>query len=183
MKIAAAIISTISALSWPGQSEQDPCGTQVNFPDQSINATCTLDTAGRSPWRVFLGGEYIVGPNQFTNFEGLGSESIDVVIFWEQTFDSEGVLDNSTCGLDTDVTVSCVDNGAASTGVYFQETANDFRMAKTSNYNFQIKGAVDGDVLTIALVDGAGKTSFLQHKMINFLQFLNKIRLTQYIFK
>jgi len=89
---------------------------------------------------VFLGGEFIVDEYSFTNFDGIGSDSIDVVIFWEQSYDgSTGLLSNATCGYDTDVSLNCVDYGSALPGVYFMETANDFRMMKESNYNFQVR--------------------------------------------
>jgi hypothetical protein len=87
---------------------------------------------------VYLGGEWITGIYSFTNFDGMGADNIDVVVFWEQSNDADGNLDNSTCGEEADVSVNCVDQGAAVSGVYFQENANDFRMSKGSNYNVQV---------------------------------------------
>jgi hypothetical protein len=49
----------------------------------------------------------------FTGFEGLTPEdSLDVVVFWDQDSLADGVTpDNSTCGADTDISVSCEDYG------------------------------------------------------------------------
>ncbi|CBY24319.1 unnamed protein product [Oikopleura dioica] len=160
MKVTAALIAAAYAadpVNWPGQSDEDPCGTQIHFPESAVNATCTLDFNGYNPWRVFLGGEFIVDEYSFTNFDGIGSDSIDVVIFWEQSYDgSTGLLSNATCGYDTDVSLNCVDYGSALPGVYFMETANDFRMMKESNYNFQVAGAYPGDVVAMQINDAVG---------------------------
>lgn len=156
MKLISAIIGSALANSWPGQSDVDPCGTSVSFAENSINATCTIDFNGYDAWRVYLGGEFITGATSFTNYDGMTGDSVDVTVFWEEGYDSNGDLDNSTCGADADVTVSCVDQGAAVAGVFFQETANDFRMAKGSNYNFQISGASEGDVVAMQINDAYG---------------------------
>ena len=144
MKLFSAFVVTALAGSWPGQSDVDPCGTQVKYAGTAVNQTCSIDFNGKRPWRVFLGGAYILGQYQFTNFDGQGGDQQDVVIFWEESFfpgSDPPELDNSTCGADSDVTISCVDYGGAWGGVYFQETANDYRMSKGSNYNIQIMGA------------------------------------------
>lgn len=168
MKLISAVISAAFAGSWPGQSDVDPCGTQVNFAESSINSTCTLDFGGYTPWRVYLGGEWITGMYSFTNYDGMAAESIDVVVFWTEGFEADGVtLDNSTCGMDAHVTVSCVDQGAAVSGVYFQENANDFRMSKGSNYNVQVMGASAGDVLMMALNDAYGNPYGAQNLSTN----------------
>lgn len=162
MKLISAIIGGALAGSWPGQSDVDPCGTQVKG-GSGVNQTCTIDMNGKKPWRVFVSGAYILPDNQweYTNYEGLAAEDVetDVVIFWEEKYvvGSDPLeLDNSTCGADEDVTVTCVDYGMAWPGLYFQETANDFRMSKGSNYNIQIVGAEAGDTLTIQLNDAYG---------------------------
>jgi hypothetical protein len=168
MKLISAVIASALAGDWPGQSDVDPCGTQVNFAESSINATCTLDFNGYNPWRVFLGGEWITGQYSFTNYDGMGGDSIDVVVFWEEGYQADGItLDNSTCGATTDVTVSCAPQGSAVAGVYFQENANDFRMAKGSNYNVQIVGASAGDTLTIQLNDAYGNPYGAQNLSTN----------------
>jgi hypothetical protein len=161
MKLISAILGTALAGSWPGQSDVDPCGTQVKYAGSAINQTCTIDMNGKKPWRVFVGGAYILPdtPWTFTNYEGLAGEETDVVVFWTEDYfpGSDPLeLDNSTCGADSDVIVDCVDYGGAWDGLYFQETANDFRMSKGSNYNIQIIGAVAGDTLTIQLNDAYG---------------------------
>lgn len=156
MKLFAAFVSSAFAGSWPGQSDIDPCGTQVKYAGSAVNQTCTIDFNGLTPWRVFLGGAYILNQWSFTNFDGQGGDEQDVVVFWDQGYSADGELDNSTCGDDDDVIVNCVDYGGAWGGVYFQETANDYRMSKGSNYNIQIMGAVAGDTLTIQLNDAYG---------------------------
>jgi hypothetical protein len=144
MKLISALVSSALAASWPGQSPTDTCGTQVSFADQSVNATCTL-TLGYDARRVYLGGEWITGDLTFTNFDGLGSDNVDVVVFWSQSFGADGVtLDNSTCGTDADVALSCADNGAPTGGFLFQENANDYRMAKGSTYSALIHGNFEG---------------------------------------
>jgi len=167
MKLISALVATALAADWPGQSDTDPCGTQVSFAQSSINASCTLDFNGKNPWRVYLGGEWITGIYSFTNFDGMGADNIDVVVFWEQSNDADGNLDNTTCGVEADVSVNCVPQGAAVSGVFFQENANDFRMSKGSNYNVQIVGAASGDTLTIALNDAYGNPFGAQNLSTN----------------
>jgi len=162
---AAANNNATGLPSWPGvQSldgdEPNPCGTKKVFYESAVNQTCTFDFNGFTPWRVYVGGDYAVpgqpGEYIITNFKETGADAIDVTVYWEQRDDAEGKPDNSTCGDIDDIKLDCVDNGAALEGLYFQETANDFRMSKTSNYNFQIVGASDGDLLTITLRDWLG---------------------------
>jgi len=156
--ICAAFAAVATALDsdWPGQSVNDPCGSTFSSTLASVNSTCTLDFGGFTPWRVFLGGEYITGMYSFTNYDGQASDERDVIVFWEEFLGADGELDNSTCGSTADVTLTCTDNGSAMAGVYFQETANDYRMSKGSNYNVQIMGAVSGDTLAIQLNDWYG---------------------------
>lgn len=168
MKLICSFVAAALAGSWPGQGETDPCGSSQAFSVSSINSTCTLDFGAYAPYRVYLGGEYITGMYSFTNYEGMTEgKAVDVVVFWEEFLGADGELDNSTCGTDADVTVNCVDNGAALEGVFFQETANDHRMAKGSNYNVQIAGAVAGDVLSIALMDAEGNAFGAQNLSTN----------------
>merc|ERR1719228_2762693 len=63
-------------------------------------------------------------------------------------------MDNSTCW---DARVDCVDDGAATAGVFFLETVNDHRGAKGGDtYNLEISGVQDGDTLLIGLNAGSG---------------------------
>jgi len=167
MKLISAVIASAAALvsvDWNGQHEFDPCGSQLQFEESSINKTCTLDFNGYTAWRIFLGGEWIIGDKQFTNYDGLtDGKEIDLVVFWEEEMGADGVLDNSTCGSVADITLNCVDQGAPVAGVYFQETANDYRMGKGSNYNIQIVGAVAGDTLSMVINNAAGDPMGLQN--------------------
>lgn len=170
MKLIGSFVAAALAADWPGQSETDPCGSTLKYEGSSVNATCVMDFGGFAPWRVFLGGQYITGMYSFTNYDGQEAEvdpSVDVLVFWEEALGADGELDNSTCGTTADITVTCTPYGAAVPGVYFQETANDYRMAKGSNYNVQIGGAVAGDVLAIALKDAYGNAFGAQNLSTN----------------
>merc|ERR1711881_147316 len=79
--------------------------------------------------------------------------AVDVVVFFDQAEDGNGGMDNSTCW---DAAVNCVDDGAASAGVFFMESVNDHRGAKGGNYNLQISGVSHGDTLTIQLNGASG---------------------------
>jgi len=110
-----------------------------------INSTCTI--SGNSIKAVFAGnGAFITGPNTFTGFDGISGD-VDAVVFFEQSC-VDGVCDNSTCW---DFAVSCVDNGAASAGVFFMESVNDNRGAAGGNYNLQVAGVSQGDTLSFDL--------------------------------
>ena len=115
-----------------------------------VNSTCTV--SGASIGSVFAGnGAFITSANTFTGFDGI-SGNADVVIFFNQDC-SSGTCDNSTCW---DATVSCVDNGAATSGVFLMESVNDNRMAKGYNVNLQISGVSAGDVLAFQLNSNNG---------------------------
>merc|ERR1711978_137633 len=112
--------------------------------DSMINSTCTI--SGNNIKAVFAGnGAFITGPNSFTGFDGISGD-VDAVVFFEQSC-VDGDCDNSTCW---DAAVSCVDNGAASAGVFFMESVNDNRVSGV-NYNLQIAGVSQGDNLSIDL--------------------------------
>merc|ERR1711970_746157 len=113
--------------------------------DSMVNSTCTI--TGSNIKSIFAGnGAFITGANTVTGFDGISGD-VDAVVFFEQSC-VDGDCDNSTCW---DAAVSCVDNGAASAGVFFMETVNDNRQAKGANYNLQIAGVSNGDVLSIDL--------------------------------
>jgi hypothetical protein len=142
MKLFALI--SVAAANWNGVSEDNSCGMQISG-DSMVNSTCTI--SGSSLGAVFAGnGAFITGANTFTGFDGI-SGNADVVVFFEQDC-SSGTCDNSTCW---DAAVSCVDNGAASAGVFFMESVNDNRMAKGYNVNLQIAGVSAGDTLSFQL--------------------------------
>merc|ERR1719259_1032409 len=92
------------------------------------------------------GMQIVTGANTFTGFDG-ASGDVDMVVFFEQDC-SSGECDNSTCW---DAVVNCVDNGAASAGIFFMETVNDHRGAKGGNVNLQLAGVSAGDTLQIDL--------------------------------
>jgi len=117
--------------------------------DSMVNSTCTI--TGANIKSIFAGnGAFITGASfqafTVTGFDGISGD-VDAVVFFEQDC-STGECDNSTCW---DAAVSCVDNGAATAGVYFMETVNDDRGAKGGNVNLQIAGVSNGDVLSINL--------------------------------
>jgi len=141
MKLFALI--SVAAANWNGVSEDNSCGMQIAGASM-VNSTCTV--SGNSIGAVFAGnGAFITSANTFTGFDGI-SGNADVVVFFEQTC-VDGNCDNSTCW---DAAVSCVDNGAASAGVYFMESVNDNRGA-SGNYNLQIAGVSAGDTLSVDL--------------------------------
>jgi len=139
-----ALIAAVSA-DWNGVSEDNSCGMQLSG-DSMVNSTCTI--SGSNIKTVFAGnGAFITGAGYaVTGFDGI-SGNVDAVVFFDQTCDDDGNCDNSTCW---DAAVSCVDNGAASAGVFFMESVNDNRGA-VGNYNLQIAGANNGDVLSFNL--------------------------------
>jgi len=137
-----ALIAAVSA-EWNGVSEDNTCGMQLSG-DSMVNSTCTI--SGSNIKTVFAGnGAFITGANTVTGFDGISGD-VDAVVFFEQDC-SSGECDNSTCW---DAAVSCVDNGAASAGVYFMESVNDNRGA-VGNYNLQIAGVSAGDNLSFDL--------------------------------
>ena len=143
MKLFATLAAVASA-TWNGVSEDNSCGMQIAG-DSMVNSTCTI--SGSNIAYQFAGnGAFITGANTFTGFDGV-SGAVDMVVFFDQDC-STGECDNSTCW---DAAVSCVDNGAASAGVYFMETVNDNRGAKGGNVNLQLAGVTAGDVLSIDL--------------------------------
>lgn len=162
----AASSNSTGLPSWPGVAsldadEPNPCGTKKVFLESAVNKTCTFSFNGFKPWRVYVGGDYAVPDEdptvyKITNFEGRGADAVDVTVFWEQRDGADGLPDNSTCGTYDDIDMDCDDNGVALEGFFLQETANDFRMSKTSNYNFQVAGTQEGDQITITLRDWLG---------------------------
>ena len=147
MKLFAALAAVASA-NWNGVSSDNTCGMQISG-DSIVNSTCTI--SGSSISYVFAGnGAFITGANTFTGYDGTSGD-VDVVVFFDQDC-SSGECDNSTCW---DAAVNCVDNGAATDGVFFMETVNDHRGAKGGNVNLQIAGASAGDARTLE-VQGAG---------------------------
>ena len=137
-----ALVAAVSA-SWNGVSNDNTCGMQLSG-ESMVNSTCTI--SGSNIKAVFAGnGAFITGANTFTGFDGISGD-VDAVVFFEQSC-TDGDCDNSTCW---DAAVSCVDNGAASAGVFFMESVNDNRGA-VGNYNLQIAGVSAGDNLSFDL--------------------------------
>ena len=148
MKVFATLAAIASA-EWNGVSEDNSCGKQISG-DSMVNSTCTV--SGSNIKAVFAGnGAFITGANTFTGFDGI-SGAVDAVVFFEQSC-VDGDCDNSTCW---DADVNCVDNGAASAGVFFMESVNDNRMAKGYNVNLQIAGVSQGDTLSLQLNSDGG---------------------------
>ena len=144
MKLFATLAALVSA-EWNGVSEDNSCGMQIVNGQSMVNATCTI--SGSNIAYQFAGnGAFITGANTFTGFDG-ASGDVDMVVFFEQDC-SSGECDNTTCW---DASVNCVDNGAASAGIFFMETVNDHRGAKGGNVNLQLAGVSAGDTLQIDL--------------------------------
>merc|ERR1712128_156161 len=139
MKVLSAIIAAAVAsdASWDGVSADNTCGMVISG-DNFVNKTCTV--TGSSMEYIFAGnGAFINGDN--------------VVVFFSQSADADGNLDNSTCW---DASVSCADSGADYSGPFFMENVNDHRNAKNGNYNIQIANVNNGDVLSIQLMNNDG---------------------------
>jgi len=146
MKLNLALVAAVAA-EWNGQSLDSTCGMQIAG-DSMVNSTCTI--SGSSIKAVYAGnGAFITGANTFTGFDGI-SGNADLVVFFNQNENDDGSLDNSTCW---DAAVSCVDNGAATAGVFFMETVN---AAAAGVINLQIAGVSANDVVSIELNDDNG---------------------------
>merc|ERR1712123_101244 len=138
MKVLSAIIAAAVAsdASWDGVSADNTCGMVISG-DNFVNKTCTV--TGSSMEYIFAGnGAFINGDNTFTGYDGTSSD-VNVVVFFSQSADADGNLDNSTCW---DA------SGADYSGPFFMENVNDHRNAKNGNYNIQIANVNNGDVLT-----------------------------------
>ena len=152
MKVFSAIIAAAVAsdASWDGVSADNTCGMVISG-DNFVNKTCTV--TGSSMEYIFAGnGAFINGDNTFTGYDGTSSD-VNVVVFFSQSADADGNLDNSTCW---DASVSCADSGADYSGPFFMENVNDHRNAKNGNYNIQIANVNNGDVLSLQLSDNDG---------------------------
>ena len=146
MKLNLALVAAVAA-EWNGQSLDSTCGMQISG-DSMVNSTCTV--SGSSIKAMYAGnGAFITGANTFTGFDGISGDA-DVVVFFNQNENADGSLDNSTCW---DAAVSCVDNGAATAGVFFMETVN---AAAAGVINLQIAGVSANDVVSIELNDDNG---------------------------
>jgi hypothetical protein len=151
MKVFSAIIAAAVAsdASWDGVSADNTCGMVISG-DNFVNKTCTV--TGSSMEYIFAGnGAFINGDNTFTGYDGTSSD-VNVVVFFSQSADADGNLDNSTW----DASVSCADSGADYSGPFFMENVNDHRNAKNGNYNIQIANVNNGDVLSIQLMNNDG---------------------------
>merc|ERR1711937_793949 len=140
MKVLSAIIAAAVAqdASWDGVSADNTCGMTISG-ENFVNKTCT-------------------------GFDGTSSD-VNVVVFFSQSEDADGNLDNSTCW---DASVSCADSGADYSGPLFMENVNDHRNAKNGNYNIQIANVNNGDVLTIQLNDNDGNAYAVQNISADF---------------
>jgi len=146
MKLNLALVAAVAA-EWNGQSLDSTCGMQIAG-DSMVNSTCTI--SGSSIKAVYAGnGAFITGANTFTGFDGISGDT-DLVVFFDQNENDDGSLDNSTCW---DAAVNCVDNGAATAGVFFMETVN---AAAAGVINLQIAGVYANDVVSIELNDDNG---------------------------
>jgi len=116
MKIAATFAAVATATEWPGQSLSSTCGAiaTVDAGHSPVNSTCTVSFGGYSANFVSVGGVFWTSANTFTSFDGVfEGNNVEVLVFFEQGLDLAGELDNSTCGEASDISVTCVDDGAA----------------------------------------------------------------------
>ena len=145
MKLFATLAAFAVADEWNGVSPDNTCGMTLSGASL-VNSTCTI--SGNDLAYVFAGnGAFITGPNTVTGYDGISGDA-EFVVFFDQNQNDDLSMDNSTCW---DASVSCVDNGAATAGVFFMETVNDHRGAKGGNVNLQISGVQNGDVLSLDL--------------------------------
>jgi len=150
-------------LNWPGNSPEDPCGSLTEINTNIINQTCAITyNFGEVPnvYRMFVGGGAFIVPNGthqiITGIDGITNEDkVQILTFWEMEEDLNTNINNETCGDAAFFDLDCFEN-TLDTGLYFMETANDFRMAKGSNFNFQIAGTSAGQTVNIKLIDAAG---------------------------
>ena len=79
-------------------------------------------------------------------------------MFWQQDFDSEGELDNSTCGTEADITaINCRDNYAEPSDPMFDNISNNFHTGDTMmTYNVQIFGTAGSASYTLDMKDMGG---------------------------
>merc|ERR1711872_691928 len=128
MKVLSAIVAAATAsvtTEWPGVSVDNSCGSLWEAEESIVNKTCTI-SAPNAQYQFAGNGAFVTGADTFTGFDGV-SGSVNVVVFYNQAEDADGNLDNSTCW---DINVSCVDNGAASAGLFFMENVMQLAMMK-----------------------------------------------------
>jgi hypothetical protein len=121
MKLFATLCALVAAdgtgtPDWPGQGEGagETCGSSGSVAGSAVNATCTIDFGGFEPAFVSVAGAFKTGDNQYTGFDGISdSENQNFLVFWKQSADADGNMDNSTCGTAAGVSITCVDNGSA----------------------------------------------------------------------
>lgn len=114
MKIAATLAAFVSAGSdWNGQSIYATCGSIVDVTmtgDSNINATCTVTSSGSVNF-ISVGTAFWTSDTEFSSFVDMNSTA-NVLVFYSQSTNIDGSLDNSTCGSWEDISVDCSDNGA-----------------------------------------------------------------------
>merc|ERR1712042_188088 len=147
MKLISAL-AAFAAAEWNGQSEDDPCGMQLSRASM-VNSTCTV--SGSNIKSMYAGnGAFIDSNGDLTGFDGISGDA-DVVVFFDQTCDADGNCDNSTCW---DASISCTNNGEATSGYMFMETVNS--ATSTGNLNLQVANVGKGDTVTVSPVDANG---------------------------
>lgn len=136
--------------NWPGHDDnRQTCGSHANHLLEIVNRTCTI-TGLENVRRFFLGQGAFIAPYAgddsytFYGLDGVTGDELDAVVFWDQTFDELGFLQNGTCGTAAEITAktTCVDNAGFPDGAYFMENINDHRhqSGEGQNYNFQVAG-------------------------------------------
>lgn len=120
MKLFGALIVAASAQteglgSWPGQEDAvgKTCGSVTVIDANPVNSTCTIDTGAFNAVFMSVASAFPLSANTYTGFEGISEGPQSVLVFWEEHVGADGEMDNSTCGTAADITITCVDNGAA----------------------------------------------------------------------
>jgi len=120
MKLFATLAACATAASWPGQMDGSDapgvgqsCGTTVSIKANAVNSTCTIDTNGFNAIFMSVAGSFPTGANTYVGFPGASNdENQEVFVMWMEGLDADGMLDNSTCGTDADISITCVDDGS-----------------------------------------------------------------------
>jgi len=95
----------------PGVGQQ--CGTTVSIKANAVNSTCTIDTNGFPVHFMSVAGSFPTSATTYVGFPGASNdEDQEVFIMWEEGLDADGKLDNTTCGTEADISITCVDDGA-----------------------------------------------------------------------
>jgi len=177
--------SAFQSVDWNDGKNEDmgnPCGSFVQFDEPEDfgefsvnNSTCkiTYKMASDVPHikHAFVGGGAFIespatrGFNELSvfGFPGITSESFDMVIFWDSSFQNlPEQFGNETCGSGNDFALQCTsfdtyDPLTSEMDGHFMETVNDFRKSEGDRLDFQVIGPKAHELITIELKDSQGE--------------------------